>query len=331
MHNQRTGYASIPIFSRDSNGGKQCRRRKARTVFSDHQLLGLEHRFETQHYLSTPERIELANQLSLSETQVKTWFQNRRMKHKKMKRAFNNSGFTGTSSGSKDGLVICADEDEEEDTTKRTGSTPSDKDVDPAEDISNPDESVVIGQGVDEQDGFSDRQTPLPDDSIHGNESHFGPVDSWPNGSGLMRCSFPTPGRSEIKQQLQQQPVHPDGESVPTKGHRVNKSVLSHLISFTHKHRKVDRALAQTASAFRDLDSNLSSIHSSTVSHAGAGEVDLREVSWLQSFGAPRQTTELNHTEQTPNLQQPPPPVPPYWFCSMGSWNTNTTLNKSST
>jgi hypothetical protein len=52
-------------------GAKHCRRRKARTVFSDHQLTGLEKRFEAQRYLSTPERVELANALNLSETQVR--------------------------------------------------------------------------------------------------------------------------------------------------------------------------------------------------------------------------------------------------------------------
>ena len=49
---------------------KYSRRRKARTVFSDKQLEGLEKKFRTQRYLSTPERIELATQLSLSDTQV---------------------------------------------------------------------------------------------------------------------------------------------------------------------------------------------------------------------------------------------------------------------
>ena len=35
------------------------------------------YRFSSQRYLSTPERVELAGALALSETQVKTWFQNR--------------------------------------------------------------------------------------------------------------------------------------------------------------------------------------------------------------------------------------------------------------
>jgi len=47
------------------------------------QLIGLEKRFENQKYLSTPDRIQLAEFLGLSQLQVKTWYQNRRMKWKK--------------------------------------------------------------------------------------------------------------------------------------------------------------------------------------------------------------------------------------------------------
>jgi hypothetical protein len=53
--------------------------RKARTAFTDQQLNCLEKSFERQKYLSVQDRMELAARLSLSDTQVKTWYQNRRL------------------------------------------------------------------------------------------------------------------------------------------------------------------------------------------------------------------------------------------------------------
>ena len=43
----------------------------------------LEREFAEHKYLSTPQRTKLADRLGLNQTQVKTWFQNRRMKWKK--------------------------------------------------------------------------------------------------------------------------------------------------------------------------------------------------------------------------------------------------------
>lgn len=56
---------------------------RARTVFTKWQLDCLVSKFSNTKYLSVPERQELASQLGLSDEQVKTWFQNRRMKCKK--------------------------------------------------------------------------------------------------------------------------------------------------------------------------------------------------------------------------------------------------------
>ncbi|XP_078491795.1 barH-like 1 homeobox protein [Ciona intestinalis] len=57
--------------------------RKARTAFTDDQLQELESSFECKKYLSVQDRIELAQRLDLSDTQVKTWYQNRRTKWKR--------------------------------------------------------------------------------------------------------------------------------------------------------------------------------------------------------------------------------------------------------
>ncbi|XP_058834986.1 barH-like 1 homeobox protein [Topomyia yanbarensis] len=78
--------SSGTIGSEGSNGlimkaGRKPRRR--RTAFTHAQLAYLERKFRCQKYLSVADRSDVADALNLSETQVKTWYQNRRTKWKR--------------------------------------------------------------------------------------------------------------------------------------------------------------------------------------------------------------------------------------------------------
>lgn len=80
---QLPAYLRARLGDEGTGSGKSKKCRRSRTVFTELQLMGLEKRFEKQKYLSTPDRMELADALNLTQLQVKTWYQNRRMKWKK--------------------------------------------------------------------------------------------------------------------------------------------------------------------------------------------------------------------------------------------------------
>ncbi|NWI64535.1 VEX1 protein, partial [Todus mexicanus] len=56
---------------------------RPRTKFSAAQLRELERSFREQRYIGASEKRRLAAELNLSQSQIKTWFQNRRMKFKR--------------------------------------------------------------------------------------------------------------------------------------------------------------------------------------------------------------------------------------------------------
>ncbi|XP_026071915.1 homeobox protein DBX1-A-like [Carassius auratus] len=75
------GTFSWPLAAR----GKPRRGMLRRAVFSDVQRKALEKMFQKQKYISKPDRKKLAGKLGLKDSQVKIWFQNRRMKWRNSK------------------------------------------------------------------------------------------------------------------------------------------------------------------------------------------------------------------------------------------------------
>ena len=74
----------VPDLESNISNGKMKRNR---TIFTPKQIERLEQEFSKSQYMIGSDRVELARDLNLSETQVKVWFQNRRIKNRKSKKS----------------------------------------------------------------------------------------------------------------------------------------------------------------------------------------------------------------------------------------------------
>lgn len=94
----------------DKSGGNKDNKKdnkKGRATFSGNQIDELEKAFQTTQYLTNSERSRIAERLSLSENQVKIWFQNRRTKCRRT--AWKTPGMTSPTTTTAPPTVLSSD------------------------------------------------------------------------------------------------------------------------------------------------------------------------------------------------------------------------------
>lgn len=89
IHRHFLNITCICLFAKLGPRSRKLKKKKApdekrpRTAFTTDQLQRLKSEFEENRYLTEKRRLELSEELKLSESQIKIWFQNKRAKIKK--------------------------------------------------------------------------------------------------------------------------------------------------------------------------------------------------------------------------------------------------------